>query len=190
MLKPVKIISIEENQNPKFIKTELVTAERDGIQFKWERIKSHDSVHVIVYNLTTREFLFVKQVRIPVLCNDEISGGKIIECTAGLVDKEHTPQQIAKEEILEELGYNVPTESVHFIKTIKSSVGTSGTNAHLFYAEVTEVEKVSEGGGLDTEDIKVVRVSIDEVEDFIFEATTDAVTLFLTMYYINLIKDD
>jgi len=189
MLKTVKIISIEENTNPKFVKTELVTAERDGKEFKWERIKSHDSVHIVVYNLTTREFLFVEQVRVPVLCNDKSNGGKIIECTAGLVDKDCSIQQIAKEEILEELGYDVAVDNVEFIKTIKSSVGTSGTNAHLYYAEVTEKEKVSEGGGLESEDIRVVRVPINEIETFMSVATTDAATLFLTMYYINLIKD-
>ena len=190
MLKPVTIENVTPNDAPKFVKTELVEAKRDGKLFYWERIKSHDSVHVIVYNLSTREFMFVKQVRVPVLVNNPGTDGAVIEACAGLVDKDHTPQQIAKEEILEELGYEVHTPDVHFIKTIKSSVGTAGTNAHLFYAEVTEAEKVSEGGGLDTEDIEVVRVSIDEVEDFIFEATTDAVTMFLTTYYLNMIKDD
>ena len=190
MLKPVTIENVIPSYAPKFVKTELVEAKRDGKRFYWERIKSHDSVHVIVYNLTKREFLFVKQVRVPVLVNNPDTDGTVIEACAGLVDKEHTPQQIAKEEILEELGYDVHTPDVHFIKTLKSSVGTAGTNAHLFYAEVTEAEKVSEGGGLDTEDIEVVRVSVDEVEDFIFEATTDAVTMFLTTFYLNLLKDE
>jgi UDP-sugar diphosphatase len=189
MLKNVTIENVVPNDAPRFVKTELVEAKRAGKTFFWEKIKSHDSVHVIVYNLTTREFIFVKQVRVPVLVNNPDTDGAVIEACAGLVDKDTSTQQIAKEEILEELGYDVHTSDVHFIKTLKSSVGTSGTNAHLFYAEVNEAEKVSEGGGLDTEDIEVVRVSIDEVEDFIFEATTDAVTMFLTTYYLNMIKD-
>lgn len=190
MLKPVTIENVTQNDAPKFVKTELVEAKRDGKLFYWEMIKSHDSVHVIVYNLTTREFLFVKQVRVPVLVNNPGTSGEVVEACAGLVDKSVSTQQIAKEEILEELGYDIPLKKVEFIKTIKSSVGTAGTNAHLFYAEVTEKEKVSEGGGLDTEDIEVVRVPINNIEKFMAEATTDAVTLFLTMYYINLIKDD
>jgi UDP-sugar diphosphatase len=190
MLKPVKIENVVANDAPRFVKTQLVEATRDGKTFYWEMIKSHDSVHVIVYNLTTREFIFVKQVRVPVLVNNPDTYGEVIEACAGLVDKDTSTKQIAKEEILEELGYDIPTESVHFIKTIKSSVGTAGTNAHLFYAEVTDMEKVSDGGGLETEDIEVVRVPIAEVEDFIFGTDTDAVTMFLTTYYLNMIKDD
>lgn len=189
MLKKVEIENVVANDAPKFVKTQLVEAKRDGKRFYWEMIKGHDSVHVMVYNLTKREFMFVKQVRVPVLVNNPNTDGAVIEACAGLVDKEHTPQQIAKEEILEEMGYDVKTEDVKFIKSLKSSVGIAGTTAHLFYAEVTEDEKVSEGGGLETEDIEVIRVSIDEVEDFIFEAQTDAVTMFLTTYYLNMIKD-
>lgn len=189
MLKNVKIENVIPNDAPKFVKTQLVEAKRDGKTFYWEMTKSHDSVHVIVYNLTKREFLFVEQVRVPVLVNDPATNGVVVEACAGLVDKDVSTQQIAKEEILEELGYEVDTQNVHFIKTIKSSVGTAGINSHLYYAEVSENQKVSNGGGLDTEDIEIVRVPIDNIESFMAGATTDAVTLFLTMYYINLIKD-
>lgn len=189
MLKKVNILNVSANDAPMFVKTEKIEAERDGKKFYWERIKGHDSVHVIIYNLTTREFLFVKQVRIPVLVNNPDTNGEVIEACAGLVDKNKPLAEIAKEEILEELGYDVKIDAVNFIKTIKSSVGTIGSNAHLFYAEVSEKEKVSDGGGLDSEDIEVVRVSINDIEKFMTDATTDAVTLFLTMYYINLIKD-
>jgi UDP-sugar diphosphatase len=129
-------------------------------------------------------------VRVPVLVNNPDTDGAVVEACAGLVDKDTSTQQIAKEEILEELGYDVPLKKVEFIKTLKSSVGTAGTNSHLFYAEVVESERVSDGGGLDGEDIEVIRVPINDIEKFMAKATTDAVTMFLTMYYINLIRDD
>ena len=192
MLKPVKIISIDENTNPKFVKTELVTAERDGVSFKWERIKSHDSVHIVVYNVTTREFLLVNQVRVPVLCSDNSNNGIVTECAAGLVDKDIPIAQIAQEEILEELGYDVPLSKVIPIKVLKSSVGTAGTTSHTYYAEVTESMRVSDGGGLEGEDIEVVRISIDNVYDWLFspDTTTDAVTMFLVTWYHSMLIDE
>lgn len=192
MLKPVDIIDVTDNANPKFVKTQLVTYERDGVQRPWEMIKSHDSVHVMVYNLTTREFLLVKQVRVPVLFNNPDTDGAVVEACAGLVDKDTSIIQIAKEEILEELGYDVPLKQIEFVKELKSSVGTAGTSSHTFVATVTEDQKVSEGGGLDGEDIEVIRVNIDKVQDFIFAPTTltDAVTMFLVNYYYSMLIDE
>ena len=181
MLKKVKIKLIGENLTPRFAKTELVTAERDGVPFVWERIKSHDSVHVLVDNAETAEILVVKQVRVPVLCNDKSLNGEVIEACAGLVDKDTNIQQIAKEEILEELGYDVPTEEVLLLKSLKSSVGTAGTNSHAFIARVDETMKVSDGGGIDGEDIEVVRIPYEDVDAFFFDSDihTDAITMYV-----------
>jgi len=162
MLKIVDIAGISPNTTPKFIKTQLVTASRDGKLFPWEMIVSHDSVHVLVNSVDTGELLFVTQVRVPVLVNNPGTSGIILETCAGLVDKDIPLEEIAREEILEEMGYNT-TNDIQFIKTLKSSVGTAGTNAHCFYVDVYDDEKVSEGGGLDGEDIEVHLVPLDEL---------------------------
>ena len=189
MLKKVKILNVTELENPKFVKTQLVEAQREGEKesFYWEMIKSHDSVHVVVFNLTTQEFLLVKQARIPVLVNDPQTTF-ITEACAGLVDKDVPLDQIVKEEIEEEIGYKAHLENIKFYKTVKSSVGTQGVNAHLFYAEVTEDQKVSDGGGLPEEDIEVLRISIDDMGEFMLDAVTDSVTLLLVnLYYIGIL---
>ena len=186
-MKKVEITSVEDNLNPKFIKTELLKCTRDGEPFFWERIKSHDSVHILVDNVETAELLFVKQVRVPVLANDDSKNGEIVEACAGLVDKDASIHQIAKEEILEELGYDVPTEDVLLLKSLKSSVGTAGTNSYAFIASVNESMKVSEGGGLDdSEDIEVIRIPYAEVDEYFFESDihTDAITMFLVTYWL------
>lgn len=185
-MKKVEVISVEDNLNPKFVKTELLRCTRDGEPFLWERIKSHDSVHVLVDNAETAELLLVKQVRVPVLVNDASQNGEVIEACAGLVDKKANVQQIAKEEILEELGYDVPTEDVLLLKSLKSSVGTGGTNSYAFIARVDESMKVSEGGGLDSEDIEVVRIPYAEVDEYFFDSEihTDAITMFLATYWL------
>jgi len=185
-MKKVKIVSVEDNENPKFVKTELVTAERDGIPFFWERIKSHDSVHVLIDNVQTGEIIVVEQVRVPVLCNDDSQDGRVTEACAGLVDKDADIIQIVKEEIEEECGYDTPLDNIQPLRVLKSSVGTAGTVSHTYIAEVTEDMKVSEGGGLESEDINVIRIPYDEVDEYFFESEkhTDAVTMFLVTYWL------
>jgi len=192
MLKEVTIEKVEANEYPHFVKTQLVTAYRGKQKLKWEMIVAYDSVHIIVFDISTKEFLLVKQVRIPVLVNDASSKGEVYEACAGLVDKKTSIKQIAKEEVLEELGYDVDIKNIHFIKTLKSAVGISGREAHTFYAEVTSTDKVSDGGGIDAEDIEVVKVHISKIKEWMYsdKITTDAITLFLINYYFDLIKRD
>lgn len=186
-LKKVEIISVEPNDNPKFIKTQKIVARRDGNEFIWEMAKTHDSVHVLVDNVDSGELLLVAQVRIPVLVNDPSMGGVVVEACAGLVDKEKSLYEIVQEEIEEELGYKVPITSIDYIRTVKSGVGRSGGNCHLYYARVTHTQRVSDGGGLDGEDIAVVRIPYGEVQDFMFakDTVTDTTTLFLLSNWLN-----
>lgn len=193
-LKKVYIISKEDNKKPKFIKTQLIKAKRgDGEEFFWESTKQMDSVHILVDNIETKEIMLVKQVRIPVLINDDEFDGEVFELCAGLVDKDCSIKQIAKEEVLEEMGYDVETNTIKEIKKLKSAVGTSGANSYSFTVDVTEDMKVSKGGGLDNEDIEIVRIPYSEVNNFLNgKSHTDAITMFvLTRWTIsNLLKKD
>lgn len=182
-MKPVIIKSSEQNNNPQFIKTKKIIFERDGKEFAWEMVERHDSVHILVNNTETKELIMVKQVRIPVLVNDNSQNGEVYEMCAGLVDKDKDSFQISKEEIEEEMGYCVDKEKIEYIRCLKSGVGSSGNNSHAFYVEVNESEKVSEGGGLEDEDIEVIRIKYEDLNDFITgEVHTDAMTMFLVMY--------
>lgn len=183
MLKEVKIIGIEELDNPRFIKAQKIVAERDGKEFPWEMAKGFNSVHVFVNNVETKEVMYVKQVRVPVLVNDPRTKGHVVECCAGLVDKELEMYQIAHEEIVEEMGYDIPYQNIRFIRELKSSVGSSGNTTYCFYAEVSEKYKVSEGGGLEDEDIEVIRVPYAQMFDFLEGVNTDSSTMFLSTWF-------
>lgn len=187
MLKPVTIISTKPNSEAKYIKSMSVIAERDGKQFSWEVMSGHESVHVMVNNTETKEFLFVKQVRIPVMANNPGHNGEVLEVCAGLVDKDIPTVNIAQEEILEELGYAISTDKIEFVRNLKTSVGRAGSNSFVFYAEVTESNKVSDGGGLHDEDIEVVRIKYEDLESIIFDdnITTDAMTVFLVTWALK-----
>ena len=182
-MKEIKIISVEENNNPQFIKTKKIVFEREGKPAFWEAVKQHDSVHIVVNNVSSKKIIMVKQVRIPVLINDDSQNGEVYEMCAGIVDKAKDLIQIAREEVLEELGYDVPTENIQFIKEIKSSVGSAGSSANAYYVEVQDEHKVSDGGGLHDEDIEVIEISYEDIDKFIYGSLhTDAITLFLLMF--------
>lgn len=185
-MKKIEIKSILTNHAPQYVKTQLVVVEReDGHQINWEMVNSHDSVHILVENINTNELLLVKQIRIPVLVNDDSNCGEVFELCAGIVDKDIPLIEIAKEEILEELGYDIPISNLRFMRNIKNGVGSAGRTSSLFHALIEEKHKVSEGGGLDNEDIEIIRINYDDVECFIDnkDIHTDAITLFALTHW-------
>ena len=172
-------------KEPKYVKTQSI-AYQSGIDFGvWEMVHTHNTVHILVENTDTREILFVKQVRIPVLVNDPDTKGEVIECCAGIIDGyEGSPpltraMLIARDEIKEELGYDIPYETIKLIKELKSSVGLTGSTSYTFKAKVQEKDYIGQQLKL-LEDIEVVKIPYNNVKDFINAQTTDATTIFLT----------
>lgn len=73
------------------------------------------------------------------------------ELCAGLVDKNKHVNEIMKEEIEEECGYKIDTDRVIKLTSCRGSVGISGAKLTIFYAQVHNVERVTLGGGIETE---------------------------------------
>ena len=99
------------------------------------------------------------------------STGLTHELCAGVVDSENSYEQITKEEILEECGYDVPLNCIEKITSYYSSVGVSGSYQTLFYAEVSDDMLVNKGGGsaAEGEMIDVVYISLDEITTFMYD---------------------
>ncbi|GCB78910.1 hypothetical protein scyTo_0018671, partial [Scyliorhinus torazame] len=119
----------------------------NGSRRSWDFMKTHDSVSALIYNSTQESFILVKQFRPAVyMCEcarkgilpdlestgDDTpearvpiellptSAGVTYELCAGIVDKPGLSlKEIAKEEILEECGYNVPVESLQKITSYR-----------------------------------------------------------------------
>ncbi len=153
--------------DPKFISTSLARYEQNGIVKSWEIVQAHDSVSVLIYHREFKSFILVKQFRPAVYVNNR--DGMSLELCAGIVDKEMSWQQIAQEEIEEECGYAVSLENVQKITSFYTSVGFAGSKQTLYYAEVDESMKVSEGGGVDGELIEVIILPLQDVEKFIYD---------------------
>uniref|UniRef100_A0A915DYS0 Nudix hydrolase domain-containing protein n=2 Tax=Ditylenchus dipsaci TaxID=166011 RepID=A0A915DYS0_9BILA len=103
-----------------------------------------ESVMVFIYHRVDKRIILVKQFRPTV-------NGDVIEMCAGLMDKNKTPVETAKEEILEECGYDVQLEDIIHLKTYLTGIGISGPPQYLFYCEVDESMKAADGGGLKEE---------------------------------------
>ncbi|BCD59677.1 MULTISPECIES: NUDIX domain-containing protein [unclassified Nitratiruptor] len=154
---------IEPLKDPKFIHPVKIIYDRDGEELSWEAVKAHDSVAVLLYHSKKEAFVLVKQFR-PALYMQH-GYPYSFELCAGIVDKKKSLEEIAKEEIIEETGYQA--QSLEKITSFYTSVGFAGSKQTLFYAEVEQ--KVSEGGGIEDEKIEVVYLPLNEAKAFMYD---------------------
>ncbi|XP_026174619.1 uridine diphosphate glucose pyrophosphatase NUDT14 [Mastacembelus armatus] len=100
------------------------------------------------------------------------SVGVTYELCAGLVDKpELSLEEIARQEVLEECGYDVPASKLKRITSYRSGVGVTGAMQTMFYAEVSDDNCVSAGGGEPREGelIEVVKIPLHEAMTFAYD---------------------
>uniref|UniRef100_A0A1A9WR22 Uridine diphosphate glucose pyrophosphatase NUDT14 n=1 Tax=Glossina brevipalpis TaxID=37001 RepID=A0A1A9WR22_9MUSC len=156
---------------------------RNGKEKSWDALKVHDDVSIIIFNTTRKKLIFVKQFRPAVYhANVASDGGDLvnididkyppklgitIEMCAGLVDKNKSWREIAREEILEECGYDVSADQLEEVLSYRSSVGTQGSKQIMYYCEVTDNQKKFPGGGTGDEVIDVVEYSVDEAREMV-----------------------
>jgi len=176
---------IEPLTKPKFIYTSLARYRQNGEAKSWEILTSHDSVAILIYNVDIDSFILVKQFRPAVYINNNI--GMSIELCAGIVDKDMSLKQIAQEEIEEECGYSIDIDSIEKITSFFSSVGFAGSRQTIYYAEVNNSMKSSEGGGVDGELIEVIEVKVDDAKLFMFQEDIVKTSglLFAFMWWFN-----
>lgn len=167
MEKRIKHFKLQPLVNAKFISTSFATYEQEGIQKSWEIVEAHDSVAILIYHKEKRSFVLVKQFRPAVYLNND--NGMTIELCAGIVDKELSLAEIVREEVEEECGYDIPLSNIQKITSFHTSVGFAGSKQTLYFTEVEESMKVSEGGGVDHEQIEVVYLPIDEAKKLLYD---------------------
>jgi len=177
-----KIDSIKTLKETKFIKPIEINYTQKGIQKRWEAVLSHDSVAILLYHREKNAFVLVKQLRVTVW-NKNPKNGYMYELCAGIVDKECSNIQIAKEEILEECGYDVPIQNIEKISSFYTSVGISGTHQTLYFAEIDEKMKINEGGGIHDEEIEVIYLPLNDAKKFLFDESYQKTTGVSLAFY-------
>ena len=177
-----KIEQINPLKETRFIQPIEINYTQSGIKKRWEAVLSHDSVAVLLYHKEKDAFVLVKQLRVTVL-NKNPDDGYMYELCAGIVDKKCSNKQIAKEEILEECGYDVPLNHIEKINSFYTSVGISGTHQTLYYAQIDESMRVSEGGGIHDEEIEVIFIARKDAKKFLFDESYQKTTGVSLAFY-------
>ena len=168
-MKQIHIDEIIPLKNPKFITPIRINFTQNGRKKSWEAVKSHNSVAILLYHKEKDAFLLVRQLRIVTMLGNDETDGYTIELCAGIVDKDMPLKQIAKEEILEECGYDVPLEKIERVTSYYTSVGFSGAKQTMYYAEIDESMYAHEGGGIDDEEIELFFLPLGSAKAFMFD---------------------
>lgn len=180
----IEILKIEDCQSSEYVKPKSIIYKHNGVEKRWDIVDAHNSVAILLYHEEKDAFVFVKQFRPSIYLKN--NDGFTHELCAGLVDKDKSIKTIAYEEILEETGYDVPMEKIEKISSFYTAVGFAGGRQTLYFARLNDTMKVSEGGGIDNENIEVVYVPRDEAMHFMFDeqyAITSGLMFALMWYF-------
>ncbi|MDR0746605.1 MAG: NUDIX domain-containing protein [Helicobacteraceae bacterium] len=187
MIKDVQLLPLEK---PRFVKPIKMVYNEDGKERIWEVVQSSDSVAALIYNADKDAFILVRQFRPPIYLRN--SDGYTYELCAGIIDKDKSIEEIMAEEISEETGYKVDASRLRKITKFYSAVGFAGSSQILFFAEVTNSQKVGEGGGVDTEKIDVIELPVKKMQEFMYDESIVKTSglLFAFMWFVNVYKGE
>lgn len=193
-------------EDSKWIKQFQMHYTENGKEKDQDIIKTFDAVLIILYNVSREKLIYVRQFRPAVLQREilkntnEIPEGCVdlqkyppsvaitLELCAGMVDKEKSLGEIAREEVLEECGYDVPVDRLERIFTYRSGVGSYCSTHTLFYCDVCDTEKATRGGGIDDEVIQVVELTIPDAKNLLSKGgtvNTGPGTLLGTQWFLS-----
>lgn len=121
-------------------------------------VERGDGAAVLLLNSQTNCLIMTRQFRYACWLRDD--GGWITEIPAGTVGPGQSPEQVAHTEVIEEVGYK-PVQ-LQFMMKFYASPGTTTERVHLYYGQVTDQDRVGDGGGLENEHeyIEVIHVPV------------------------------
>lgn len=165
-MKKFTLLNLSTLTNPHYIKTQKINYLLEETQYSWEMYHSFDSVATLLYQQSSNSLLLLKHLRPCAFLRDQ--KGIVYELCAGLVDKEgKSLEQIAKEEILEECGYDIALEGLQKINTFYSNIGLSTAKQTLFFATISQEEKISKGEGEKDENFEPFWLHRSKITEFL-----------------------
>ena len=137
---------------------------------------------ILLYNKVRKTVILTRQFRLPTFINGN-ANGMLIEACAGLLDQDQ-PEVAIKRETEEETGFRI--KEVKKIFEAYMSPGSVTELLYFFVAEYVKSEKVSEGGGLDGEDIEVLEIPFHNALDMISNGEIRDGKTIMLLYYARL----
>lgn len=136
---------------------------------------------LLLYNLTKKTVILIRQFRVPALLNHH-PDGMLIEACAGTLE-EHHPEDCIRREAEEETGYRIG--EVEKVMEVFMSPGGMTEKLYLFTAPYNPEMKISDGGGLEEEheDIEVLELPFTQAIDMMKNGEIeDAKTVLLLQH--------
>ena len=134
---------------------------------------------ILLYDPAQRTVVLTQQFRLPTYVNGNGSG-MLIETCAGLLDADDPETCIARE-AFEETGYEI--RNARKVMQAYMSPGSVTEILYFFVAEYSRAQRVTQGGGVEEEDIEVLELSFDEALRRVASGEIrDAKTIMLLQY--------
>ena len=134
---------------------------------------------ILLYNKSKKSVILTEQFRMPTYINGNETG-MMIEACAGLLDLDNAEDCIRRE-TEEETGYKVT--DVRKVFEVYMSPGSVTEILYFFVAEYAPSMKISEGGGIDHENIEVLELPFEQCLAMIANGQIkDAKTIMLLQY--------
>jgi nudix-type nucleoside diphosphatase (YffH/AdpP family) len=159
----VKILNVETLSDDWYVlkKTTFQYQRKDGT-WQTQSRETYDrgnGATILLYNRAKHTVILTRQFRYPAYVNHH--SGVLIEACAGLLDM-RDPEEAIKHETEEETGYRI--ENVRKIFEAFMSPGSVTERLYFFVAEYSAAEKVTDGGGIesDGEDIDILELDLDD----------------------------
>jgi GDP-mannose pyrophosphatase NudK len=156
---------------------------KDGV---WEKMSREaydrgNGATILLYNKSNQTIILTRQFRMPTYLNGN-ENGYLIECCAGLLDKDN-PEECIRRETEEETGYKV--SEVKKVFEAYMSPGSVTEILYFFVAEYTKEMKVGDGGGVheESENIEVLELPFHQTLHMVAAGEIkDAKTIMLLQY--------
>jgi len=144
-----------------------------------------DSVAVMLYDRDQDSVILVKQFRYPVYVREKDMGW-LLETVAGVVDRDRTPDEVARAETVEEAGYSL--EELEHVATFYPSPGACSERIHLYLGYVSAANRVGPGGGRlgESEDIQVQEMPLDEALHLVRQGAIRDATTIIALQHLAL----
>ena len=172
---------------------ELMVAHRqnDGTMSSVQRrlvFERGDSVAVLLFHRDRRAVVLVEQFKVPALVarrrdDPATTDGWLTETLAGMIDAGETPQAAAVRETLEETGYRIAAPEL--IGRFFASPGGTSERVFLYFAEIGDADRVSAGGGIEDEDVKVLEIGLDQVFEQLAGGLIEDPKLVIAAYWLQ-----